>query len=83
MTLFNNKNGSKKIGAFHPFLFSAFSVAALFANNLNETEPVSILRILVAVLAFTFLIFIVFRLFILDSLKAALSTTIIILFALS
>ena len=83
MNVPNTKNDVMKPLAFHPFLFSAYAVAALFANNMDGTEPVSTIRVLVAVWLLTSLIFLVFKFITSDPRKAALSTTVIVLFLFS
>ena len=83
MNVPNTKNGVTKPLAFHPFLFSAYTVAALFANNMDGTEPVSTIRVLVVVLLFTGLVFAAFRFIASDQRKAGLSTLVVVLLLFS
>lgn len=67
----------------HPFLFSLFPILLLFTHNIDEVEPVAILRSVLVSLIVTVLLFALFRLIFRDSRKAALlaSTVVIINFS--
>lgn len=73
----------KKIFIIHPFLFAAFPVLALFAQNINQILFFKTLMPMAVVLGLTTLLLLLFRLILKDTKKAAIIVSIFLIFFFS